>query len=123
MSVRDQLKSDQALAFWRDLAPHAKKGAVFIVEKALDLVDVGVAMAENNAAQVEAWIIESTLRRPTPDEHQIWDATPGTYFDMLIVEPFVLIQENERPPAIVEAEPQEATIEEIARFAARQKPD
>lgn len=118
-ALRKQLAADRAMALWRDLEPHARKNHVFIVAERLDLVDVGQALAENNVKQVESWVADGSLRHPLPDEMTIWHDQPGTLFGMLIVQPFVLVQPTKEPPAWLTDRDPEATLEEIARYAAQ----
>ena len=44
--VKTQLIKDLAPMDWETLIPHAKRDAVIVVDGALDLVEVGVAIAD-----------------------------------------------------------------------------
>lgn len=74
---------------WRDLRPHAARGALFLVSQ-LDLVEAATAVAEDDTTAVQKWLSEGKLARPTADQHQAWEAEPDRPFDYLIVQPFVL---------------------------------
>lgn len=117
-ALRKQLAADRAVALWRDLDPHAQRNSVFVVAERLDLVDVGLALAENDVRQVESWVADGSLRHPMPDELTIWRDQPGTMFGMLIVQPFVLVQPSQEPPKWLTDKDPEPTLEEIARYAA-----
>jgi hypothetical protein len=76
---------------WETLIPHAKRDAVIVVDGALDLVEVGVAIAEDNASVVQNWLSELLLHKPSQEELNDWNAEPEKQFNTLIVQPFVLI--------------------------------
>ena len=76
---------------WETLIPHAKRDAVIVVDGALDLVEVGVAIAEDNAAVVQNWLSELLLHKPSLEELNDWNAEPEKQFNTLIVQPFVLV--------------------------------
>ena len=44
---------------------HAKREAVFVVDAELTLIEVALALAEDNAALVKAWLDEGKLTRAT----------------------------------------------------------
>lgn len=117
MQLRARLEKDQAVALWRDLAAHARRDRVFVLRGALPLVAVGEALVGNDARTVESWLTNGQLSRPTPDEISAWDAAPGLFFDMLIVEPWVLIRPSKLAPVSEPAEAQ-TSLEELASFAA-----
>jgi hypothetical protein len=89
--VKTQLIKDLAPMDWETLIPHAKRDAVIVVDGALDLVEVGVAIAEDNAAIVQNWLSELLLHKPSQEELNGWNAEPEKQFNTLIVQPFVLI--------------------------------
>ena len=89
--VKTQLIKDLAPMDWETLIPHAKRDAVIVVDGALDLVEVGVAIAEDNAAVVQNWLSELLLQKPSQEELNHWNAEPEKQFNTLIVQPFVLI--------------------------------
>jgi hypothetical protein len=89
--VKTQLIKDLAPMDWETLIPHAKRDAVIVVDGALDLVEVGVAIAEDNASVVQNWLSELLLHKPSQEELNHWNAEPEKQFNTLIVQPFVLV--------------------------------
>jgi hypothetical protein len=89
--VRDKLQAELATASWELLQPHYERDALFVVDGALDLVDVGVAVAEDRTSEVQGWIEAGQLVRPTAEQAGHWSEHGGT-FQFLIVQPFVLVQ-------------------------------
>lgn len=81
-------------AAWEWLIPHAKRDAVVIVSLELDLLDVGVAIANDNTSRVGRWIDEQLLTKPSPLQMGEWNNNPDKRFNTLIVQPYVLVQEK-----------------------------
>lgn len=98
--MREKLAETLGDVLWTDLRPHAARDAVIIVAEELDLLDVGVAVASNEAAAVNAWIQAGKLTKPTAEELARWPLEPDARFRALVVAPFVLIR---RPPSARQA--------------------
>lgn len=85
---------DEAELDW--LQPHLDREVVIWVDHSLDLVDVGMAIAQDNANMVRRWIEEQFLVKPDAERIEQWN--PTDRFRALIVQPYVLIQDlHERP--------------------------
>lgn len=85
---------DEAELDW--LQPHLDREVVIWVDHSLDLVDVGMAIAQDNANMVRRWIEEQFLVKPDAERIEQWN--PADRFRALIVQPYVLIQDlHERP--------------------------
>lgn len=82
---------------WHWLRPHLDRGALIVVDPGLDLTDVAARIGADDTAAVGAWIAAGRLAKPTLAQITAWDAEPLRAFRMLIVQPYVLIQE--RPAA------------------------
>lgn len=80
-------------AEWEWLMPHVKRDAVVIVAPGLDLVEVGVAIANDNTATVERWIHEQQIYKPSPEQISVWEQEQTHRFNALIVQPYVLVQD------------------------------
>ena len=90
--LRTKLTAERTPATWRDLEASGQVQALVLVAAELDLVAAGVALAENDVASVKLWMGKGLLKTPGEQELAVWRAAPGTMFDMLIVQPFVLVQ-------------------------------
>jgi hypothetical protein len=90
--LRAQLREllDEAELDW--LKPHLHKDAVVIVNPDLDLLDVGVAIAQDETQAVERWIGEQLILKPTTADVDRWNAGHPK-FRAIIVQPYVLVQE------------------------------
>ena len=81
-------------AEWEWLIPHVKRDAVVIVDRQLDLLDVGAAIAGDNVTSVQNWIGEQQIYKPSPEQIAAWNGDQSKRFNALIVQPFVLVQER-----------------------------
>lgn len=59
--LRAQLAETLDEAEWEWLIPHAKRDALVVVAEQLDLIDVGVAIANDDVAIVQNWISSSLI--------------------------------------------------------------
>jgi len=80
---------DEAQLDW--LTPHIEKDVVIWVDRSLELVDVALAIAQDDSSRVLRWIEEQFLVKPTPEMRANWDARQR--FQALIVEPYILIRD------------------------------
>ncbi|MBW4417979.1 MAG: DUF2288 domain-containing protein [Myxacorys californica WJT36-NPBG1] len=92
--LRDELKETVDEAEWDWLMPHEERGAVIVVAEGLDLVEVGVAIANDNVTSVQHWIGECLLYKPSDEQKAVWNQNQEKRFNALIVQPYVLVQEK-----------------------------
>ncbi|MBW4466735.1 MAG: DUF2288 domain-containing protein [Pegethrix bostrychoides GSE-TBD4-15B] len=90
--LRSELAETLDEAEWEWLMPHAKRDAIVMVASELDLLDVGVAIANDDKASVEGWIGQQQLYKPSPEQLSDWGSDPTRRFKALIVQPYVLVQ-------------------------------
>ena len=93
MPTREEL----ALAFdeaeWGWLRPHLERGGLIVVDRELDIVEVGLKIAADDSTAISAWISGGKLAKPVAEQIAGWDAD-GALFLTLIISPYVLIQEQ-----------------------------
>jgi hypothetical protein len=87
-----KLSSEVGVVSWEALAPHAERGALFWVDKSLDLADVGVSLALDDAASVQAWHDAQLFLPAAMQSPQDFAA-----FRFLIIQPFVIATPMELP--------------------------
>ncbi len=80
-------------AEWNWLLPHVKRDSVIVVAADLDIVDVALALANDNTISVQRWISESLISKPSPSQLSDWNQNQDKRFQALIVQPYVLIKE------------------------------
>ena len=82
---------DEAELDW--LKPHIQRDVVLVVTKELDLLDVGVAIAQDDIVSVQHWISEALIAKPSTQQLSNWNSDRARQFNTLIVQPYVLVQE------------------------------
>jgi hypothetical protein len=92
--LREQLTESVDQAEWDWLAPHAGRDALVVVDTALDLVEVGVAIASDNTPSVQHWIDEQLIYKPSAEQLTRWERDRHYRFKALIVQPYVLMQDS-----------------------------
>lgn len=95
--LRENLTQSLDEARWDWLQPHLERDVVILVADNLDLVDVGVAIANDDTQVVGRWIDEQLLTKPSQQQRDTWE--PEMRFRALIVQPYVLIQAMAAAPA------------------------
>ena len=93
-TTREDLTQSLTDADWHSLRAHLERGGLIVVADDLDVIDVGMAVADDDAATVGDWIEAEKLTRPTTEQISAWDVTRDKLFYCLIVSPYVLIQEK-----------------------------
>ena len=79
---------------WHWLRPHQQRDALWVVATTLDLAEVGAALTRDDAEAVRAWLAEGSLAKPVKEQLDRWEKNPLQPLSMLIVQPFVLVQEQ-----------------------------
>ncbi len=92
--IKTKLIEEIADVDWCELIPHAQRDAIIIVNKDLDLIEVGLAIANDDALLVQNWISEQLIRKPLVEELGDWNSQPHKQFTTVIIQPFVLIKEK-----------------------------
>lgn len=95
MGAREKLAGEILPSEWRMLAMHHRRDALFLVGAEVPLLEVAVAIAEDRADLVRAWIEAGRIARPTPAQVEAWEAEVGARFVSAIVQPYVLAQRLE----------------------------
>ncbi|TBR58076.1 DUF2288 domain-containing protein [Mastigocladus laminosus UU774] len=93
-NLRAELTENLDVAEWDWLIPHAQRDAVIVVAIGLDILDVGVAIASDKVLEVQNWIDEQLIAKPSLDQLGNWNSDRTKRFQTLIVQPYVLVQEK-----------------------------
>lgn len=94
-TVHAELALQVDIALWHWLRPHNERGALILVDSMLDLVEVGACLAADDGVRVQSWLASQLLAKPAAEQLEQWNREPSKSFRMLVVSPFVLIQESD----------------------------
>jgi hypothetical protein len=90
--MRERLEAYHGDVFWSDLSAHAARDALIVVAEELDMMEVGLAVASDDAAKVQAWIEARLIQKPSAADLARWPGEPAAVFESLVVAPYVLIR-------------------------------
>ena len=91
--LKKKLSSEIEVCSWSDLEDHYTRGAILIIDPSLELVNVGIAMANDNAELVGDWLSNQRIQKPTQEQKENWSKNPKSKIArFLIIQPYVLIQ-------------------------------
>ncbi len=76
---------------WKALQPHFAIGTLVVADQTMDLVEVGVKMAQDDKQAFLEWLATGKVYKPDEDQARRWDKN-NSRFNFLIVQPFVLAQ-------------------------------
>ncbi|MCW9049266.1 MAG: DUF2288 domain-containing protein [Deltaproteobacteria bacterium] len=91
--IKDSFRRDLTEVSWRELRINLQRDAIILVSANLDLIDVAAAVAGDDKAQVENWIFKGELGKPVKEQLASWESALDKPFRMLIVQPFILLQD------------------------------
>lgn len=93
-STPDKLEKYTGEVDWSYLKAHYEAGVLIYVDPALSITEVGQALADDNATQIQTWLQSGDLVKPSEPHARWWQENPQT-FTALVVSPFVLMQPAE----------------------------
>ena len=88
----EKLQSEIQTVSFDALAPHAARGALFVVAPDLELVTVAAKIVQDDTAAVSGWVAAGRLYRPSQDMLRQWQESEAELFSFVIVQPYVLCQ-------------------------------
>ena len=91
--LRTKLQEELDTAAWRDLRTQLRRDSLILIAPPLDLVEVAWCVARDRSAAVAEWIASGQLRKPEHEELAAWERQLDKPFRVLIVAPYVLIQQ------------------------------
>lgn len=90
--LRAKLNLETGKLAWQELQRPFARGVVIVVARELDLIDVAVAFARNDAAQTKTWLAAGRIAHATDGDAQRWQAHNSILWS-LVAAPWVLVQE------------------------------
>ena len=93
IATGEKLSQEIDVARWEWLKPHFEREALLVISKELELAEVGERLAADDAVMLQRWLASHLIAKPTPEQAAAWENNMLQRFNILIVSPFVLIQE------------------------------
>jgi hypothetical protein len=90
--LRIKLNAETGKLPWTELERHFARGVVINVAADLDLVDVALAMAQDDKIRVEAWLQQARISPASNTEALEWHQQQSQFW-VVVTAPWVLIQE------------------------------
>jgi hypothetical protein len=92
--TREELAAQVDEAHWEWLRAHLERGGIIVVDRGLDVAEVGLKIAADDTAAIQALLVGKQLGKPSAEQIAAWDTDPSLRFSTLIISPYVLIQEQ-----------------------------
>jgi len=92
--LKQELARQVVEAVWSDLRSQLGRDALILVAPELDLLTVGLKIAGDETGPVTGWIDTGLLAKPSAEQLGAWESQPEKPFAMLILQPYILIQEQ-----------------------------
>jgi hypothetical protein len=90
--LRAKLRSEIQAVDAAALVPHQRRDALLVLEPSVDLLDIAVAIAEDDVAVVTGLVADGRIRKPTLAEIANWCVDQDLRFQFVIIQPYVLAQ-------------------------------
>lgn len=88
---RAKLNLETAQIAWKELQRFFAGGKALMVSADLDLIEVAFQISEDNAAQVQQWMVAGKLARVTDQQAAAWFEADAMVW-AVVVSPWVLVQ-------------------------------
>jgi hypothetical protein len=93
-SIKEELSLAIDEAEWTWLHAHLERGGLILVADSIDLSEAATMIASDNTEVINEWVSNGKLGKPSLAQIDHWNTEKQKKFSMLIVSPFVLIQEK-----------------------------
>jgi len=92
-SLKEEVVITMDQAEWAWLKPHLQRDALIWVGDSLELLQVAREVASNETQKIQTHVTAGQVSKPSAEQIEAWDLEPSKKFNVVIVQPFVLIQE------------------------------
>ena len=93
---KEKIQLETAKIYWTELQHFFTKGEAIWVSTQLDLIDVAYHFFIDNKEQVQTWLNQKTIAQ-VPDELALEWFNSNTQLWAVVIKPFVLVQEIDKP--------------------------
>ncbi|MES2745156.1 MAG: DUF2288 family protein [Bdellovibrionota bacterium] len=93
-SLPNDLASEIDVVLWPELARHFAFGRLYVVRKPWTLLEAANVIKGDDAARLKSAMDNGEFAAPTVDEAQVWHEQRRS-FDVLVLDPFVIVSPKE----------------------------
>ena len=93
--LRAKLNLETATMQWKELERFFASGVLILVGSDLDLVDVGVCVANDEKAAVAKWLEDGRIAKVSNEQAIAWHEANATLWTV-VIKPWILVQEEKR---------------------------
>lgn len=93
---KEKIKLETAKIYWSELQRFFAKGEAIWISTQLDLIEVAYHFSIDDKNRVQEWLNEKTIAQ-VPDELALEWFNSNTQLWAVVVKPFVLVQEIDKP--------------------------
>ena len=90
--LKVRLNKETAKIDWHELQRFYASGSVIAVETGMDLIEVACQLSADNISQVEQWLNDGRLFKPTDQQAKKWFENESEHW-VLVIAPWVLVQQ------------------------------
>lgn len=92
-TLRARIVGETARAPWAELQRFFAQGIVLVASPALDLVEVALAVAQDDAAAFQAWLASGEVSHVSDEQAGRWFAEQALVWTV-VVKPWVVVQRH-----------------------------
>jgi hypothetical protein len=90
--LEQELCRETAKVKWAEIEPFFANGSLITVDNSLDLIQVAVAITEDNTANMQAWMTDKLVLNTSDEMALNWQQSDISLW-VVVVKPWVLVQE------------------------------
>jgi hypothetical protein len=91
--IATKLASEVEECSWSMISEHVESGITLLLDKSLDLIEFGVAVAKDDVTKIQSWQQEELFKNAQELDCKEYSSDPHKKFaKFIIVQPFVLLQ-------------------------------
>lgn len=91
-NIHDKINRETARIHWNELATFFASGKLIYISQDADLIDVAMAMTQDEADKVKQWMSAGQVYNATDEQAIEWQEN-NTEFWAVVIKPWILVQE------------------------------
>lgn len=91
--TKEDIERQVDVCSWKLLTPHIEKANLFVIADDADFADIAFAIASDDTQRVQGLLKKNVIFRLSPEVLYTWNQIPDKKFRMIVLSPYLLIQE------------------------------